>query len=381
MFRGIMIIAVLLTLVGCKTTSDSVASIDKVRGEIAIQTSDDSRSALERPADVEAVRSVEKSLQRQAKKDPSIENLLSLAEIQLSQKKLDEARKTSQRILRKDMKNKQARVILAQVAMREGNIDLASIILASVGNLRKKDSNVLNMLAMIAFKRNSMAEAMTLWKQAIKINPYDVAPRMNLGVMQVRFRQLSAAATQFERVLKIMPNNNDAKLHLAVILDTRGNSSKAQELLEEVLASDQKNPLALFNLAVVQKNGEDYDDALENLKSYLKSQRTKSQDNDRVFALIDEIQKIKAADGDAVSDSEIQAMAANMGSLEEGTDVASAQKPKQRTKPVVKKAKTKKTKKAASPAKSKDDSYDYTNDTGEDESADDIDSLEKALGN
>jgi len=377
MYRGIIALAAVLAVTGCQTARDSLSSHDKNRGQVVIQTADDSRSALPDPAKDEGIQAVEANLSAKTRANQTAERLVALAKIQLVQKKLDEARVSAMQVLRLDQKNVEARIVLAQISLRKNNIDMASIILNGLGSAVDKDSSVMNMRAMIAYKKDDMDSAMGYWKESIKLNPMNIAPRMNLGVLHVKYKQLSRAVTQFERVLKVMPGHRDAILHLAAIKGVRGDKNGAIEMLEGVLETDNQNPLALYNLAVLQNSDEDYDDALVNLKTYLKSQRVKATDGDRVFALIDSIQKSKSAGGDP-TDSEIQAMAANMGSYSDepaaGKSVASAEKPKK-----VKEKKVEKTRprKAAVKAAKKKSVLDGLDDqVGEDA---DIDDLERAL--
>jgi hypothetical protein len=127
-----------------------------------------------------------------------------------------------------------------------------------------------------------------------------------------------------------MPEHGDAKVHLAVIKLARGQKSEAESMLRAVLDEDAKNPLALYNLAVLQKGNEQYEDALDNLKTYLKTAKGKAGDNDQVFALIDDIHKSQVEKGQSVSDEDIHqmALAAKEGEASK-SKVATAQRSKQ----------------------------------------------------
>lgn len=324
----LVIIGVVLNLtVGCKTSSTG-AQVDLVRGEVDLYTSADGRSSLTKADQLSNVKEAEVRLRAAAKNgDGDMDAMVNLAQVQVAQGKFRDAEKTCRDILRRDLKNAPARIALAQIALREGNGDLAEIILNGVGGTDSKDSGVLNMLAMIELDRGNNASAMALFNKAIKTNGRDLAARMNLGVLQLKYRQVAAAATQFERVLRALPDHRDAKLHLGIVRAAQSKQSEAIDLFREVLNDDSKNPIALYNLAVVQQEGEDYDDALDNLKSYLTSTRGKAVDNDHVFALIDSIQRQKAAGGEEVTDDDIQAMAAQMatGPQDQPQQVAQAE--------------------------------------------------------
>lgn len=323
MFRGIntTLFAVLaVAVVGCKTSAP-VTRVNSNNAAMEVLSTADRRSAMADPKQDSTVSSTVKTLASDTKKNPrNVTSLLNLAQLQLAQGKLTEAEETAKRALRHDLKNREAKKILAAVAIRNQNYDLAEIILNGIGGARLKDSQVLNMLAMIALNRNQNQEALGLFKLAMKVDPSDLAVRMNLGVMYLKYRQLGEASVQFERVLNVMPEHIDAKLHLAIVRASRGQADSAIAMYNDVLSRKKNNPLALFNLAVVQKTKEEYDDAIDNLKAYLKTGYARGSDNDQVFALIDSIQTEKTAKGEKVSDEEIQSLAAKLKQGEGGND-------------------------------------------------------------
>ncbi len=305
----------------CKTTTPA-AQVDKVRGEITLPSSGDVRTALPDGSSQTDVRRSASALTRKTSgKSAESQDLLDLAQLQLVQGDMDGADASARRVLRMDTKSREARKTLAQVALRRSQIDLAEIFLNAIGGVDTKDSSVLNMLAMIELKRQNNARATALFKRALQVNPNDIAVRMNLGVMYLKYRQLGPASVQFERVVKVAPSHQDAKLHLAIIASARGENDKAEAIYKSILREKKDNPLALYNLAVLQKREGDYDDAIDSLKTYLRTAQGQSGSTDEVFALIDSINREKAAKGEEVSDREIQALAAKMS---EKRDVATA---------------------------------------------------------
>lgn len=296
------------------TTTETYTRTDKEGKFVDVYSTSDKRSALANPAQDSAVVSAVNQLQNKVKEGPTdVRSWLNLAMLQVAQGKLSEAEGSARSALRLDLKNEEARKILAQVAMKRGQYEMVEILLNSVGGVRSKDSQVLNMLALVAVQKNEPSLALDLFKNAIKLDAGNISARMNLGVLYLKYRQLHAAAIQFERVLRVMPENTDAMLHLAIIKGTRGDREKAEEMLETVLSRNDKNPLALFNLAVLQSQGKKYTYALDSLRTYLRTAKGRSQDTDQAFALLERIQEQQKSDGDgAVSDEEIDALAADL---------------------------------------------------------------------
>jgi tetratricopeptide (TPR) repeat protein len=132
---------------------------------------------------------------------------------------------------------------------------------------------------------------------------------MNMGVLYLKNRLLAQASTQFERVLKVAPNHQDARLHLAIIDATRGKNKEAIETYKSILTQDATNQLVLFNLAAAQKNVGQFDEAVENLKKFIKISPETSENTNQAFAMIDDINNLKLAKGEKVSDEDLVALA------------------------------------------------------------------------
>lgn len=331
-FRGIKLsiigfgILTMTHLLGCATTEKGTAKVDAERGQVILVSSSDKRTAMPDLTTSKTFVSTAEKLESEIKESPrDLQSIVNLAQIRLAQGQLDQAEALAKQALRLDLKNIEAKKILAESAFRKDNADLAELVLNGLGGSSSKDSQVLNLLALIYLKRGQNAESMATFKRALQVNPEDAAVRLNLGVLQLRHRQLNAAAVQFERVLKSMPDNRDAMLHLAIIKAFRGQKEEAAAIFKDILNSKSDNPLALFNLAVVEKQQGELDDALDHIKKYLQTRPTDGNQTSEAFALIDEIQSQRAANGKQVSDEEIQMLAAKMADQKDPT--ASANKP------------------------------------------------------
>jgi len=294
----------------CKTLETGAKVVDKDRGEVLISSAGDQRSAMPEGGKDTSITKARQRLEVMVKDHPKdTQALLGLAQLQLAQDRYADAEETSRKVLLLDIKSLEARKVLAQVAIRRGNNDMALIFLTGLGGEQSKDSGVHNMLGLIALSRGDNGEAMRLWKQALNINPGDISVRMNMGVLYLKNRLLAQASTQFERVLKAAPNHQDARLHLAIIDSSRGKNAEAIQTYNSILAEDRNNQLALFNLGVAQKNMTQYDDAVATLKKYIKASPEKSEQTDQAFAMIDDINTIKSATGQKVSDNELLSLA------------------------------------------------------------------------
>ncbi len=309
---GLSISALCITLNGCQTVKTGGKVVDSSKREVIISSNSDPRSALPQgDQDSSINRSREQLEESLSPNSRDIKALLSLAELQLTQNLLNQAETTCRKALLVDVKNSDAQRIMAQISIRRQNYKMAMIFLTALGGEDSKDSNVLNMLGLIAYNEKKSSEAVRLWKQAINLNPSDMSARMNLGVIYLKNKMFQQAGAQFERVLKVAPAHQDAKLHLAIVDASRGNYEQAITAYKSILEQDGSNELALFNLAVAQKNSARYDDALAELKRLIKVSKSRSATTDAAFALIDEINTLNNK-GDKISDDELQALASEL---------------------------------------------------------------------
>jgi tetratricopeptide (TPR) repeat protein len=308
----VLISLVALAIAGCKTTGP-VSRVDEAKEEIDVQTSFDENSTMPAFEKGSRTKDVVTKLKKDAEEKKSSETYLSIAQIMLIEGKLDGAEENCKKALRYDLKNAKAKKTLAKIYFRKKNYDMASIILNGLGGPESKDSELLNLLGLIAMEQGRKAEALTLFNEALKNNTNDVAVRMNLGVLYVQYRQLREAGTQFERVLRVMPDHTDAKLHLAIVKAAAGNYQVAETIYKEILSSKKGSPIALYNLAVTKNNLQNYEEAIKVLKAYLDTPYAKKANNTEVFTLIDSIRdKQQMNEKDAVTDDEIQSLAAKV---------------------------------------------------------------------
>ncbi len=201
---------------GCQTTGQ-VARIDKEKRKFELQSQDDTKSAM-KTNEEGTTKSLTQKLDKRLLDNPRDLNAhINLAQTHLAIGKYDLAEKSCRDALRIDPRSEISRKTLAQIYYRRGNLEMANIILNGLDAINSKDSQLLNLLGMIALRQNRPEFALQAFQEALKNNPSDIAVRMNLGVLYVHYRQLGLAAVEFERILKVMPEHPDANLHMAII--------------------------------------------------------------------------------------------------------------------------------------------------------------------
>ncbi|RYZ56468.1 MAG: tetratricopeptide repeat protein, partial [Proteobacteria bacterium] len=177
-----------LWLLGACATTGQVARIDKEKRRFELQSQDDGKSAMVANED-STTKSLISKLEDRIKDNPrDLDAMINLAQAQLASSKLDKAENAVREALKVDLKNEPARKILAQIYYRRGNLDMAQIILNGLDAMNSKDSQVLNLMGMIALRQDKPEFALLAFQEALKHNPSDIAVRMNLGVLYVHYR-------------------------------------------------------------------------------------------------------------------------------------------------------------------------------------------------
>lgn len=349
--------SLLISTFSCKTYQ--AVQVDKARGELEVFSVADETSAMPDPKKLDTYNDLMKDVKE--KKDKATEkDLLNLAQAHLVRGEFDDSEKIVRDVLHKDLKNRDARLILANIFYRRGLHDMSMIILNNLGGNSSKDSRVINLMAMIFLSKNENEKAMAYFKEALKYNSSDVAVRMNLGVLYLKYKLLNEAAVQFERVLSVVPDHQDARMHMATIWANRGQYDEAEKIYKDILSRDNKNQVAMYNYAVLLGEKKEYDDAIEKLKTFIATEKGKSNKTDRAFALIDRLRTRMVAEGEEYSNEEIQALAKAVdGRKVEEVQVA-AQVAKPKTTPEVEKKQEIKPEKAEEikPVSTKNDSVD-----------------------
>ena len=123
-----MIIVIYLAIISCVSTPKKTSYIkkDEIKNYVYIYTAEDPSSALHNPRYNTDLAKTLVVLKNYVSKNPNdIKARLDIAQIYLITSNLDLAEQECQKILEKDIRNFEARKILAKIAFKKKNYDLA----------------------------------------------------------------------------------------------------------------------------------------------------------------------------------------------------------------------------------------------------------------
>ncbi len=235
-------------------------------------------------------------LAEKLKKSPrDLNALLALARIKIILKDSNTAELLARRILAIDFRSRGAKIVMAHAAFMQKNFDGARAILRQLGGENAAESESLNLLATLHYQKGEERKAEGLYARAVKINPNDIAARMNLGILCLRGERLTQAEEQFAQVLKIKPSHADALAHMGVVQAQRGQTSQAIEYYKNAKSENPASEVASYNLALAQKRSGDYENAVETLEDMLKVKSLSLAGHDAALAQLELIRNAASA--------------------------------------------------------------------------------------
>jgi tetratricopeptide (TPR) repeat protein len=108
------------------------------------------------------------------------------------------------------------------------------------------------------------------FQAALNVNPSDEKAELAMGVLAARRGDLKAAYTDDSRALQLNPTDTDACTELAKILEQMDKNDDAQQLLERAIQIDPANYVAHFRLSTLYRHQGKTDEVKQQVKLYLR---------------------------------------------------------------------------------------------------------------
>lgn len=140
--------------------------------------------------------------------------------------------------------------------LESGNLIEAEAKLQVLLRQHPRDLPTINLLGIVLKRQGKFEQAITLFKQAIKLQPSNPAPWMNLGKTYIELRDGLKAVETFSKVVKL--NHNDPEHHrfLACAYRLNGEFEKGLEQLQIALSEHPENiqlELEIIYILLTQK--------------------------------------------------------------------------------------------------------------------------------
>ena len=168
---------------------------------------------------------------------------LNLAQLDLEENRVDEARKTLTGLLNADGGNQAARMLLAAVEDRGGNPVGAIEQYRKVLDKDGKNVGALNNVAYLLASQSKADEALAFAQQAKELAPEDMTVEDTLGWIYYAKAMYPVAVQHLENVVAKAPSAR-RKYHLAMAYLKAGDRQRGAMVLEQAIKMDSKLPEA-----------------------------------------------------------------------------------------------------------------------------------------
>jgi len=125
------------------------------------------------------------------------------------------------------------------------------------------DSDALQLLGVVQHQTGDSAKAVELIEQAISIAPRNFSAYCNLGLAYRALDRVDKAESCFSKAVQLNPSSTDALNNLGNIRKEHGQFADAEDFYRKALALDPATPAAWKNLGQVLRQCQRFDDAME----------------------------------------------------------------------------------------------------------------------
>lgn len=147
----------------------------------------------------------------------SASKLMAEAQSAFSSRKLEDAEKKYEEVLRLDLENVYTLANLGLVQMEQGRLEPAEANLSKALALEPKDAYSLSLLGILKFRQSKLDEALDLLSRSSKIDPKNAETQNYLGVVLSQKGMRGPAEAAMRRSIQINPSYAEAHHNLAVI--------------------------------------------------------------------------------------------------------------------------------------------------------------------
>jgi putative PEP-CTERM system TPR-repeat lipoprotein len=234
------------------------------------------------------------SFEKGAALDPALfASVMSLAQMDMDDKKPDAAKQRLTAFLEKDKKNSSAMAALAAIAVTQKHPEEATVWLekASADNpdaiapatqlanhyLRSKqpakaltvvrklqtanpaNADLLDLLGQAQLANNDAAGALETYSKLVNVVPKSAAAQFRLASAHMRLKNPTAAADDLQKALALDPNFTQAKLAQVDLAMAKGNPDQAMVLVRQIQKAHDKSPAGYLlegDIQMAQKKAE-----------------------------------------------------------------------------------------------------------------------------
>ncbi|MCI0663795.1 MAG: tetratricopeptide repeat protein [Acidobacteria bacterium] len=161
--------------------------------------------------------------------DSSIPQLMHNAQVSLERGDPASACATLEKVLSLDQKQKQARISLINLLMRQGRLSEAAEHAQTYGQLFPQEGEAYKLLAMTDYLLQHYDKFEKNIREAIRLNPQDADAHYHLGRYFFEEKRYKEARNAFDESLRIQPENYKAHYYAGLVYEGENDGGKAKQ--------------------------------------------------------------------------------------------------------------------------------------------------------
>ena len=180
--------------------------------------------------------------------------VLNLAQIDMAENKLKDARARLEKLISGPTKSPEALLLLATIDRREGNESAYVKSLQAALGAAPYSLDARVQLMRYYLERNQAKTALTYTKDGDQYGLKSTAYLDLKGKIQIATGEPSAAVTSYQKLLQLAPNSAKAHLSMAMAQAASGNLAAVRNELTAALKLDPSNPEVLTEMTMLEAN-------------------------------------------------------------------------------------------------------------------------------
>lgn len=222
-----------------------------------------------------------------------------LLEVMLAQGRYEDVVRQAKELLRKEERNVDAMLAMAEANYRLGRFELSKAILERCTKIAPERGEIYYRYGLVELKRNNSSGALSNFEKAVEVQPRFPEAHNNLGVLYHEARDYDAAIEHFNAALRDWPDFKQALLNLGNAHKGKGQFRDAEVAFRKAIDVDKEYADAYFNLALLYLDSEvpgmekipRLQKAVDTLNSYKRVSRGKLAKDDPADKYIAEAKK------------------------------------------------------------------------------------------
>lgn len=181
---------------------------------------------------------------------------VTLLEVGLAQKRYEDVIREAKELLRREERNVDAMLAMAEANYRLGRYELSKAILTRAVEITPDRGEIYYKVGMVEIKREDDDAAKANFEKAIEVQPRYPEARNNLGVLYHKARDYDGAIEQFEQAIAVWPGFKQAFLNKGNAHKGKGEFTEAEQAFKRAIKLDEAYLDAHFNLAILYLESE-----------------------------------------------------------------------------------------------------------------------------